>query len=661
MPDEVKKDGPGSVFSTPRDIYNKQIKNEPVPGPQIGIDTDSAFFSNIVDSSISSTLDVSAFDNFLNTSRSRDQVYSLLDTMCEDSMIAAVLKTYAEDATERNENNGRIMWVDSSDPEVARHVTYLLDAIKVDKNIYGWTHSLCKYGDLYLRLYRKSEYDDDVLADKFDSNKSRVLNEELTLSTIGPDPDVDTVGKEELKEGLVNIKAYSKNDPYALYLEAESNPAEMFELTKMGKSYAYIRTDINSAMASNKDWYQGSSFLQRYNLSTNDIDIYSATEYVHGCLEDDANRTPEEVCITLDRADKESTKSSTYKVRKGQSLFYNLFKIWRELTLLESSVLLNRVTKSSVVRAIGVEVGDMPKDMVQNHLMGIKRLIEQKASLDTGNSMNEYTNPGPVENNIYIPTHDGVGALSVQQIGGDVNVGQLTDLDYFRDKLFSGLQVPKQYFGWTEDGAGFNGGQSLSIISSRYAKTVKHIQNTLIQTLTDAINLILFDRGLTRYINKFKLCMLAPTTQEELDRRESTSGKVQLAGDIMNMLTDIEDTSTKLKILKSLLSDIIADPEVIQLIQQEIDKLDKAAEEAEAGGGETPVAGMGGEDDFGLDLGLGGGEDESGFDLDSALGLTGSPEEEPAGEEPGLESAVGAEEPERTVLPTPSDLGLDLT
>ena len=660
MPDEIKKDGPDSVFSTPRNIYNKKIENEPVPGPQIGIDTDNAFFSNIVDSSISSTLDVSAFNNFLNTSRSRDQVYSLLDTMCEDSMIAAVLKTYAEDATERNENNGRIMWVDSSDPEVARHVTYLLDAIKVDKNIYGWAHSLCKYGDLYLRLYRKSEYDDDVLADKFDSNRSRVLNEELTLSTIGPDPDVDKIGKEELKEGLVNVKAYSKNDPYALYLEAESNPAEMFELTKLGKSYAYIRTDINSAMASNKDWYQGSSFLQRYNLSTNDIDIYGATEYVHGCLEDDANRTPEEVCITLDRADKESTKSSTYKVRKGQSLFYNLFKIWRELTLLESSVLLNRVTKSSVVRAIGVEVGDMPKDMVQNHLMGIKRLIEQKASLDTGNSMNEYTNPGPVENNIYIPTHDGVGALNVQQIGGDVNVGQLTDLDYFRDKLFSGLQVPKQYFGWTEDGAGFNGGQSLSIISSRYAKTVKHIQNTLIQTLTDAINLILFDRGLTRYINKFKLCMLAPTTQEELDRRESTSGKVQLAGDIMNMLTDIEDTSTKLKILKSLLSDIIADPEVIQLIQQEIDKLDKAAEEAEAGG-KTPVEGSGGEDDFGLDLGLGGGEDESGFDLDSALGLTEPSEEEPAESESGLESAVGAEEPARTVLPTPSDLGLDLT
>ena len=54
------------------------------------------------------------------------------------------------------------------------------------------------------------------------------------------------------------------------------------------------------------------------------------------------------------------------------SLLYNTFKVWRELSLLENSVLLNRVTKSSIVRIIGVEVGDMPKEMVGPHLQGIK-------------------------------------------------------------------------------------------------------------------------------------------------------------------------------------------------------------------------------------------------------------------------------------------------
>ena len=86
-------------------------------------------------------------------------------------------------------------------------------------------------------------------------------------------------------------------------------------------------------------------------------------------------------------------------------------------------MLLNRVSKSSILRAINVEVGGMPKEMVGPHLQGIKSLIEQKTALNVGQAMNEYTSPGPIENNVYIPTRNGKGALSVQQVGGDVNVG----------------------------------------------------------------------------------------------------------------------------------------------------------------------------------------------------------------------------------------------
>ena len=94
--------------------------------------------------------------------------------------------------------------------------------------------------------------------------------------------------------------------------------------------------------------------------------------------------------------------------------------------------------------------------------------------------MTEYTNPGPIENNIYVPTHEGIGAISTSQIGGDVDVKSLADLSYYQDKLFGNLRVPKQYFGVTDDAAGFNGGSSLSIISSRYGKMIKRIQNTMV-------------------------------------------------------------------------------------------------------------------------------------------------------------------------------------
>ena len=243
--------------------------------------------------------------------------------------------------------------------------------------------------------------------------------------------------------------------------------------------------------------------------------------------------------------------------------------------------MLNRLTRSSLVRIIQIEVGDMPKESVGVHLMNIKSLIEQKAAITSGGGMNEYTNPGAIENCIYVPTHNGVGNITMSNIGGDANIKDIADLDYYQDKFFGAAKVPKQYFGVTGDGAGFDGGKSLALLSSRYAKTIKRIQNVLIQMITDAINLILLNDGLENYVNKFTIKMLPPTTQEEIDRRENFKNKISYVRDTMDLFTDIDSTSMKLKLLKALLSSAITDPEVIQLLQEQIDAIEMEQEEIE--------------------------------------------------------------------------------
>jgi len=561
-------------------LFDKKVKPVPVPQHEIGIDLDNRVLDNVVETMQTSQFDVNSLNSFTQVSRSRNEIYDTLDDMGDDSIIAAVLETYAEDATETNDA-GAIVWAESSDSEALKFVTYLLNALNVDKNVYKWTYSLCKYGDVYLRLYRESEYD-DLLFDKPKAKQN--LNED------------------------VKIMAYSKHDNYVHYLEQMPNPAQVFELTRFGKTAAYIKTDIESTRQ-NKDSYSMSSIFNKYSFNKNDVELYPPTEFVHACLEDNSSRTPEEVELFVS-----DDKSISYNVKRGQSLLYSTYKIWRQLMLLENSVLLNRVTQSSIVRVIGVEVGDMPKENVQPHLMSVKQLIEQKAALDVGKSMGEYTNPGPVANNVYIPTRNQQGVITTQQIGGDVKIGDLADLSYYQDKFFGNLRVPKQYFGVTDDNAGFSGGQSLSIISSRYAKMIKRIQNTIIQMLTDAINLILIDTGNDAYINKFTLKMQAPTTQEEVDRRDNLSNKVGLVRDIMDTLADVENTTTKLKILKSLLSNTISDTDVIQLIQEEIEALEALEDESDPEDITTD------EDAFGdepLDFGSGGSDLDMSFDTSS--------------------------------------------
>ena len=76
--------------------------------------------------------------------------------MAEDSTIASALELYTEGATETNAD-GKVVWAESNEPSVTKAVQYLLDTMNIDKLAYGHLHSLIKYGDLYIRLYRRSD------------------------------------------------------------------------------------------------------------------------------------------------------------------------------------------------------------------------------------------------------------------------------------------------------------------------------------------------------------------------------------------------------------------------------------------------------------------------------------------------------------------------
>lgn len=621
-----------SVFKDQKNLYDKKIKSVPVPEPDVGVDTKGDFFDNIINAGIASTLDINALNSFNQVSQTREQIYALIDNMAEDSIIASALELYTEGATETN-SDGRIVWVESNDPSVSKTVQFYLDVMNIDKKAYGHMYSLIKYGDLYLRLCRKS--DEDSIGDLLNKKKNKEqLNENLQ--------------KEALQEA-VKIKAYAEGDHYTHYVEKEPDPAKMFELTRMGKSQAYIKTSVNTVANLPVGTAVPSNYFS-FNLNnTNDIYLYEATDFVHACLDDNSSRTPEEVDLFLKDDETEEENHSKYTVKRGQSLLYSIFKIWRALKLIENAILLNRVTKSSIVRAIGVEVGDMPKEMVGPHLQGIKQMMEQKTSLDTNKSISEYTNPGPVENNIYIPTRDGKGSLNIQQVGGDVNVNGLSDLDYFKNLFYGALGIPKQYMGDTEDGAGFNGGTSLSIISSVFAKRVKRFQNAYCQALTDACNLMLNDAGLKSYINNFTIRMQSPTTQEEKDRTDDEVNRIQLARDVIDIISaEIEDPVVKLSITKELLANVITDPEVINILQDYISKLENSdvEEQGDVSGGLESS----GTSDIDMDMNIDLSSDQG---LDDALGL---------GDESGLEAETSTSPETEQSLPNPEELGIgDLT
>lgn len=648
---------------TNKDFIGKEIQAVPKDEKNFGVDTQNTLISNIVGAATNSTLDTTDLENFLTVAQNRESYYQVLDSMKDDNIVKSIIEAYAENATETNESGDKV-WVESEDPNTTKYVTYLLKAIGVNKNIYAWVSSLITYGDVYIKLFRQSEYQDDLfnnddietkqkLNESKAGNKGALFEETKQKSKEDEDNENEDVEQEQLNEDL-NVVYHQENDHFTNYVEMVANPGEMFELTKFGKTMGYIKAPYNVYNTKLSTDRQDALWLNQlqYNVSKGDVTLYQATEYVHGVMENGDNRVEEKVNIYKDNSDKETeTNAKEYNVKRGRSMLYDWYKTWREMTLLEDAIILNRLTKSSLVRIIQIEVGDMPKDMISSHLQSIKSMLEQKGALDTKNKYNEYNNPAPVENNIYVPTHEGKGNISVANVGGEYDPKQLTDLEYFRDKFFGSTGIPKQFFGYVGDGAGFSGGESLSIQSSQFAKRVRKIQSDTISMLEDLINTILYDRKLYNYINNFNLKMVTPVSKEEMDKKDAQTNALGVLRDLMDVLSDVQDIPTRLKIIKAYLQPIINDNDVMQYLQDEIDRLENEPEEAPNpetnGGGEAP-------------RNLGGGERPS---REQALDNVG---EEIFGEEENTESDLGAEPSEETsggesndYLPSFAELGVD--
>lgn len=418
-------------------LLNKKL--EPIPLDKKEEDDD--FIATFLSGIQNDVVDINKIDSFAGVAQNREQIYAMIDTMAADDRISAILETITEDVVETNDKR-QVVWCTSDDEDIAKHIQYEIDVLNIDKLAYEWVYSLLTYGDLYIRLYRESDYriNDELLFGK----KSNVDKDSKTLNEL-----LNTADKKDTKlEEDVKVVIHEKDDKYADYVKMVSNPGEMFDLQQLGKTRAFLQAPVAIQKNVAYDTPGSLNNFTSYKLNRGDVTVYGPDEFVHASLRNSNNlRNPEEVKLFRTNEDLESdTNAGVFEVRRGQSLLFNKFRIWRQLCMTENSILLDRVTKSAVTRIIGVNVTNIQKNRVPEVLRKIKSMIEQKTSMAVGDHMTEYTNPGPLLNSIFLPVRDEQGQVNIQTIGGEYDPKQLTDLDHLETRFYGGFRTPKQFF-----------------------------------------------------------------------------------------------------------------------------------------------------------------------------------------------------------------------
>jgi len=328
----------------------------------------------------------------------------------------------------------------------------------------------------------------------------------------------------------------------------------------------------------------------------------------------------------------------------GTSVLEPARRIWRQLTLLEDAMMAYRIVRSPERRIFYIDVGNIPPQDVEQYIQRVMTQMKRNQIVDskTGRVDLRY-NPMSIEEDYFIPVRGGQ-STKVESLPGGQFTGDIDDVKYLRDKLFSALKVPQSYL---SQGEGADEDKTtLAQKDIRFARTVQRLQRSITAELEKIAIVHLFTRGYRgKDLTSFKISLNNPSKLAQLQELETWRTKFEIASGAT------EGFFSKRWISKNIFN--LSDGEILRNDREMFsDKkllalLEKASEDITTAGMGAEGGDLGAPGGFGDDLG--GDEFDLGGEEGEELGA-----EELGGEE--LEGEGAEEEPTLLAAPAKRDV-----
>ena len=309
----------------------------------------------------------------------------------------------------------------------------------------------------------------------------------------------------------------------------------------------------------------------------------------------------------------------------GTSVLEPARRIFRQLILLEDAMMAYRIVRSPERRVIKVDVGQVPPNEVEQYMQKVITSMKRNSIVDdqTGRVDLRY-NPLSVEEDFYIPVR-GESKTEISSLPGGTFTGDIDDVKYLRDKLFSALKIPASYLtnaeGAEEDKT------TLAQKDIRFARTIQRLQRSVVSELEKVGIIHLYTLGFKGDdLLSFSLSLNNPSKIAELQELEHWDKKFSVAG------AATEGFFSRRWVAEHLFNmsheEFVRNQREIfydRKFDAQLAAVAEAMQEEAAGAGLDAGGDLGGGDDLGGDLGddLGGddlgGDDLGGGDADTAV------------------------------------------
>jgi hypothetical protein len=213
----------------------------------------------------------------------------------------------------------------------------------------------------------------------------------------------------------------------------------------------------------------------------------------------------------------------------GTSVLDPARRIWRQLTLLEDAVMAYRIVRSPERRVFYIDVGNIPNQEIEQYMQKVVTQMKrnQVVDSDTGRVDLRY-NPLSIEEDYYIPVRGG-SSSKIESLPGGSYTGDIEDIKYLRDKLFSALKVPGSYL--SNEAGESDDKTTLAQKDIRFARTIQRLQRSVITELEKIGVIHLYIMGYRASdLLSFKLKLNNPSKLAEMQELEHWKLKFDTAG-----------------------------------------------------------------------------------------------------------------------------------
>ncbi len=306
--------------------------------------------------------------------------------------------------------------------------TLYYNVLNIEFNLYGWSRSMCKYGDFFLYL--------DIEED----------------------------------EGVKNAIGLPVNEVERIEGEDKNNPN-------------YVQYQWNTAGMTLENWQ-----VAHFRVLGND-------------------------------------KFTPY----GTSILEPARRIWRQLTLLEDAVMAYRIVRSPERRLFKIDVGNIPPNEIEQYMEKVMTQMKRNQIVDVNSGRVDLRyNPLSIEEDYFIPVRGNQSGTEITSIPGGKYTGDIDDVKYLRDKLFSALKVPMSYLS-RGDGADEDK-ETLAQKDIRFARTIQRLQRSVTSELEKVGVIHLFTLGYRgNDLLSFKLALNNPSKIAELQELEHWQKRFEAA------------------------------------------------------------------------------------------------------------------------------------